>query len=297
MDDTEWFAVGVLALLVLVKFAREVRAALEPLPAWPAGTSPATDDDGTFLTPEAARSGAKDRSPPGASACSSAPPPRPWRSCCSPRGRSRRGRAARRCRRGGSRSRAPRPPRVSLRPPCASSRSPPRTAMARSTPRTRYGPRSSRGRARARTRSRSPSRSPRATARASSAARARAPTRPDPGSDPDPVQQSVRTRSLRSPSGDRVRGRGRDVPRLQRRVLLRPPRPDALDALGPRRGRLALQPRRGGGRSQVRPSRRRRRPLPLPLRRRRRRDDVRLGAARVGAVPRGRRALEADRRG
>ena len=55
MDDTEWFAVGVLALLVLVKFAREVRAALEPLPAWPAGTSPATDDDGTFLTPEAER--------------------------------------------------------------------------------------------------------------------------------------------------------------------------------------------------------------------------------------------------
>ena len=55
MDDTEWFAVGVLALLVLAKFAREVRAALEPLPAWPAGTSPATDDDGTFLTPEAER--------------------------------------------------------------------------------------------------------------------------------------------------------------------------------------------------------------------------------------------------
>ena len=39
------------------------------------------------------------------------------------------------------------PPRVSLRPPCASSRSPPRTAMARSTPRTRYGPRSSWARA------------------------------------------------------------------------------------------------------------------------------------------------------
>ena len=66
MDDTEWFAVGVLALLVLVKFAREVRAALEPLPAWPAGTSPATDDDGTFLTPEAERARwAKDGSPPG----------------------------------------------------------------------------------------------------------------------------------------------------------------------------------------------------------------------------------------
>ena len=65
MDEVEQLASALLVLLVVVRLTREVRAALEPIPRWPAGTS-AADADGTWVTPDEERDRwAKRGAPPG----------------------------------------------------------------------------------------------------------------------------------------------------------------------------------------------------------------------------------------
>lgn len=65
MDELEQLASALLVLLVVVRLTREVRAALEPIPRWPAGTS-AADADGTWVTPDEERDRwAKRGAPPG----------------------------------------------------------------------------------------------------------------------------------------------------------------------------------------------------------------------------------------
>ena len=91
MDEVEQLASALLVLLVVVRLTREVRAALEPIPRWPAGTS-AADADGTWVTPDEERDRwAKRGAPPGVSDSPPASPPRWWRSWPSPRGRARSG--------------------------------------------------------------------------------------------------------------------------------------------------------------------------------------------------------------